>query len=177
MEHIWEVVRPHGTLLSGALFGAGWCAARLPQWSTATRAASLAACVGAARQHRAVGCRACSCPANIPSQLARAAARMCPSSRTLTPARHTHPNTHKHAPPRWVFADALVAAAAAKAPFAFHYCLPGIVATLGVVLLGAAGGEEQDSYYVDEAEACRGKCVLFLSVSEPEGGVARRGGW
>ncbi|GBF96340.1 hypothetical protein Rsub_09410 [Raphidocelis subcapitata] len=65
----------------------------------------------------------------------------------------------------WIFTDAAVMASSQAAPFALRYALPALVATLGVLLLGAAGRpEEADSYsYGDEGEACRGKCVLFLA--------------
>ena len=82
----------------------------------------------------------------------------------------------RHRRPRWIFADALVTAAAAKSPFAFYYCLPGIVATLGVILLGAVGRPEDSDYYVygDDGEACRAKCSLFVAV-RGAGGTRRHG--
>lgn len=89
------------------------------------------------------------------------------ASSSITRFKHpaTSPPTHTH---RWVYADAAVYSASQKAPFALHYLLPGLVATLGVLLLGAAGSGGDDdaaySYYDDgDGAACRGKCVLFLA--------------
>lgn len=66
---------------------------------------------------------------------------------------------------RWVYADAAVYSASKQSPFALRYALPGLVATLGVVLLGLAGRTEDDSlaYYDDDGAGCRGRCALFVA--------------
>lgn len=64
----------------------------------------------------------------------------------------------------WVYLDAMVFSASIKQPFAWYYVAPLVLATLGIILLGAVGGpEEPGSMFIDEGEACRAKCALFLA--------------
>jgi hypothetical protein len=71
-----------------------------------------------------------------------------------------------------------VTSSSKAAPFSWYYILPGIVATLGVILLGAAGGpDEGGGYFVDEGEQCRAKCSLFIAVRRLRAAAAAaRGG-
>jgi hypothetical protein len=69
--------------------------------------------------------------------------------------------------PRWVFLDSVVYSAHKASPFPWYYCTPLVLAMLGVVLLGCVGGGDDGGVYVDEGEACRGKCALFLAVRAP----------
>ncbi|KAF6248358.1 hypothetical protein COO60DRAFT_1582182 [Scenedesmus sp. NREL 46B-D3] len=54
------------------------------------------------------------------------------------------------------------------------YCIPGIVATIAVILMATISREDTDSYigFGDDGEQCRTKCGLFIAYVAAFGSIA-----